>query len=65
MTDGNRCQFIVFNEIVKSIYEIDKTKVEPDSGVRKLDSEMVDRLIRSIINLQVKALNQIILFMIW
>ena len=56
VTDGNRCQFIVFNEIVKSIYEIDKTKVEPDSGVRKLDSEMVDRLIRSIINLQVKAL---------
>lgn len=56
VTDGNRCQFIVFNEIVKSIYDIDKTKVEPDSGVRKLDSEMVDRLIRSIINLQVKAL---------
>lgn len=57
VTDGARCQFVLFNERVKELYDVDKTKVSPQTSVRKLDSEMVDSLIKSIINLRVQALN--------
>lgn len=57
ITDGDRCQFVLFDEHIKSIYDEDKIKVSPDTAVRKLDAGMVDKLFKSIINLQVKALN--------
>lgn len=56
VTDGGRCQFLVYNEKVKELYAVDKTKVSPLTSVRKLDTEMVDKLIKSIIKLRVKAL---------
>lgn len=57
ITDGSRCQFLLFNDGAKSLYDDDKTKVSPLTPVKKLDADMVDRLIKSIINLQIKALN--------
>lgn len=57
VTDGKRCQFVLFNEHVKKIYDSDIRMVHPETDVCKLNASMVDRMIRSIINLQVKALN--------
>ena len=56
VTDGARCQFLMFNEHIKGIFDNDKTKVNPLTAVSKLDSTMVDKMIKSIINLQVTAL---------
>lgn len=57
VTDGKRCQFVLFNKHVKKIYDSDIMMVHPETDVCKLNASMVDRMIRSIINLQVKALN--------
>ncbi len=57
VTDGDRCQFLLFDEGVKAVFDVDKTKVSPQTAVRKVDAETVDKMFRSIINLQVKALN--------
>ena len=56
ITDGARCQFVVFNEHSKMLYDVDWRKVSPMTDVRSLDGEMVDKLIRGILDLQVKAL---------
>lgn len=57
VTDGDLCQFLLFDDNTKPIYDVDKTKVSPQTDVHKVDAEMVDKMFRSIINLQVKALN--------
>lgn len=57
VTDGERCQFILFNSDIKEIYNHDKLKVNPLTAVNRLDGHMVDKMIKSIINLRVKALN--------
>lgn len=56
ITDGTRCQFVVFNTHAKECYDKDWHRVNPETDVRRLDGKMVDKLIRGIINLQVKAL---------
>lgn len=56
VTDGEHCQFLVFDEYIKEIYDNDKTTVTPLTAVTKLDENMVDKMIKSIINLQVTAL---------
>lgn len=57
ITDGARCQFVVFDEHAKALYDEDKNKVTPENAVCKLDADMADKLFRAIIKLQVKALN--------
>lgn len=57
VTDGARCQFLLFNDRIKDLYDIDKSRVSPQTSVKKLDAEMTDRLIKAIMNLRVKALN--------
>ncbi|MCH4047818.1 MAG: hypothetical protein LKH11_01620 [Solobacterium sp.] len=56
ITDGTRCQFVLFNEVTKAQYDADKYNVNPETMVGPLDASKVDRIIRSIIELQVKAL---------
>lgn len=56
VTDGARCQFILFDEHAKAVFDADKNKVTPLTDVKPLDNIMVDKMIKSIINLQVKAL---------
>lgn len=57
ITDGTRCQFVLFNEQIKVAYDKDHTDIHPLTSVCELNAKMVDRMIRAIINLQVKALN--------
>lgn len=57
ITDGKRCQFVVFNELTKKAYDKDCSTVHPITPVCDLNAEMVDRMIKAIINLQVKALS--------
>lgn len=57
VTDGARCQFLLFNDRIKDLYDIDKSRVSPQTSVKRLDAEMTDRLIKAIMNLRVKALN--------
>ena len=57
ITDGTRCQFVLFNEQIKVAYDKDHSDIHPLTAVCDLNAKMVDRMIRSIINLQVKALN--------
>lgn len=56
ITDGSRCQFVAFNSQIKKIYDTDKRAVSPLTSVRKLDADMANRIFKSIIDLQVKAL---------
>lgn len=56
VTDGLRCQFVIFNSEIKEIYDSDREKVNPDTQVDKLDGKALDRIIKSIISLRVKAL---------
>lgn len=55
-TDGTRCQFIIFNENTKHLYDSNWHKVDPCTGVDPLDGEKLGILIKGIIDLQVKAL---------
>lgn len=57
ITDGTRCQFVLFNEQIKVAYDKDHSDIHPLTAVCDLNAKMVDRMIRAIINLQVKALN--------
>ena len=57
VTDGMRCQFVVFDKNSKIQYDINKENVSPDTSVRRLDEEMVDKMIKAILNLQNKELN--------
>ena len=57
VTDGARCQFLLFNDRIKDLYDTDKSRVSPQTSVKRLDAEMTDRLIKAIMNLRVKALN--------
>lgn len=57
ITDGTRCQFVLFNEQIKVAYDKERSDIHPLTAVCDLNAKMVDRMIRAIINLQVKALN--------
>lgn len=57
ITDGKRCQFVLFNEQIKSAFDEDCANIHPLTAVCDLNAKMVDRMIKAIINLQVKALN--------
>lgn len=57
ITDGTRCQFVLFNEQIKVAYDKDHSDIHPLTAVCDLNAKMVGRMIRAIINLQVKALN--------
>ncbi len=56
ITDGNRCQFVAFNNQIKEIYDQDKYAVNPITSVHRLNADMANRIFKAVIELQVKAL---------
>lgn len=57
ITDGKRCQFVLFNDQIKEAFDRNHNEIHPLTAVCDLNAKMVDQMIKSIINLQVKSLN--------